>query len=50
MALKPLEKPNLSEAVERGMRRAAELARKVAKQTGTKLVVVKDGKIVHIDP
>ena len=31
-----------------GMQRAAELARKTAIQTGTNLVVVKDGKITRI--
>lgn len=35
-------------ASEVAMRRAAELARKTAIQTGTNLVVVKDGKITRI--
>lgn len=30
------------------MRRAAELARKTAIQTDTEIVVVKDGKLVHV--
>ena len=30
------------------MQRAAEFARKIALQTGTALVMVKDGKIMHI--
>gem|GEM_PF-1210787 len=30
--------------------RAAERARETARQTGTKLVVVRDGKLVYLDP
>ena len=32
------------------LRRAAELARKTAIQTGTDLIILKDGKIVRISP
>jgi hypothetical protein len=32
------------------MRRAAELARKIAIQTGTDLIVMKDGKLTRLHP
>jgi hypothetical protein len=32
------------------LRRASELARKIAIQTGTDLVVVRDGRLLHVDP
>jgi hypothetical protein len=32
------------------LRRASELARKIAIQTGTDLVVVRDGRLVYVDP
>ena len=30
--------------------RAAKQAHKIAHQTGTKVVIMRDGKVVHIDP
>jgi hypothetical protein len=32
------------------LRRASELARKIAIQTGTDLIVVRDGRLLHVDP
>jgi hypothetical protein len=41
--------PNLPASVA-AMKRAAEAARKIAIQTGTNLIVVKDGQLVRIPP
>jgi hypothetical protein len=32
------------------MRRAAQRAREIARQTGTDLILVRDGKVVHVKP
>lgn len=38
------------QAVPIALMRAAQRARELARQTGTKLVVVQDGKLVELDP
>lgn len=43
------ENPDLRNALP-ALRRAAELARKIAIQTGTDLVIVRDGRLQHVDP
>jgi hypothetical protein len=55
MGRKPVTTKDISQARDpdlrasvAAMRRAAELARKIAIQTDTSLVVVQDGQIVHI--
>jgi len=34
----------------RALRRAADHAREIARQTGTKLVIVRDGVLMEVDP
>ena len=45
---KPLNK--FAEQAVRAMRRAAKVARKVAKMHGTPIAILKDGKVVAVKP
>jgi hypothetical protein len=38
------------QAVPRALRRAAERAREIARQTGTPLIIVRDGVLMEVDP
>lgn len=52
MNVKPIKSARDADlrATEAAMRRAAQRAREVALQTGTRLVVVRQGKVEHIAP
>ncbi len=45
-----MSKPFTPEQIDAAMRRAAKSARDLAKQTGTKLALWRDGHVVHVDP
>lgn len=49
-SLKKPQPDDLSRAVGRALRRAARRARETARMHGTKIYVMKNGKIVAIDP
>jgi hypothetical protein len=38
------------QAVPRALRRAADRAREIARQTGTPIIIVRDGVLMEIDP
>jgi len=43
--------PNaIMQAAPRALRRAADQAREIARQTGTKLVIVRNGVLMEVDP
>lgn len=48
--LEPKLPSAMAQAALRALRRAADHAREIARQTGTRLVIVRDGGLMEVDP